>query len=269
MAEPASRLAVVYFNPCEQIGIRADWATGLVNAVLPDGQAQRAGVKDGWRFVKAENEPYIANEYDTYMPTKEKFCVTFMTRVGDVFENVGQNDHNRPQSYTAGTYEGALAMPSSLRMDYLATCLRECLRDTPTKWGAYVAELRASVPKNYPKAEVEEAIRLAPTETPLEMERLAARAASPATQEKTSVRTARIVTSNVDEAQDRPTPYWAQRCADCKGAAHDNYDCKAKAEAVEHLLVSGWPLGIEAGRLPSKFIRCAECTRTQRPEAFA
>ena len=75
-------------------------------------------------------------------------------------------------------------------------------------------------------------------------------------------------TRNEEEALEQPALYWAQRCMDCRGATHDNYDCNAKVEAVEKLLVSGWPLGIEAGRLPCNFVQCAECTHIQRPEAF-
>merc|ERR1712228_738137 len=49
---------VVVFEPGSDIGIDADWDSGVVEEVRPGGQAERAGVKTGWKFHLLEDTPY-------------------------------------------------------------------------------------------------------------------------------------------------------------------------------------------------------------------
>ncbi|CAK0903871.1 unnamed protein product, partial [Prorocentrum cordatum] len=46
----------VLFQP-GQIGVKADWGTGLVRAVPEGGQGAKLGVEPGWQLTEIDGEP--------------------------------------------------------------------------------------------------------------------------------------------------------------------------------------------------------------------
>ena len=64
------------------IGMNANWTTGEIIEILPDGQAELLGIKKGWRLHKLEGangcEPYTEARLDELIDGSETYLVTFI-----------------------------------------------------------------------------------------------------------------------------------------------------------------------------------------------
>merc|ERR1712232_702742 len=86
--EPAEELKPEEANPTEEedkvvvfepgkIALRGEWGSGTVTIVHPGGQAERAGVKKGWRILTLNDAPYSEAELDALIARNEGFRATF------------------------------------------------------------------------------------------------------------------------------------------------------------------------------------------------
>jgi hypothetical protein len=74
---PVEKLARLIFLP-GTLGLRADWAEGLVKEVVPGGQGEIAGVQVGWQFVQIDGQPYSTDLLDRRIEGSSQYVITFL-----------------------------------------------------------------------------------------------------------------------------------------------------------------------------------------------
>jgi len=77
IAESKEESKVVKFEPGDDVGILADWGSGLITNVQPDSQADRLGVKSGWTFSKVEQVQFSEQRFHELLAGSQSFFVTF------------------------------------------------------------------------------------------------------------------------------------------------------------------------------------------------
>jgi len=63
------------------IGIEANWTSGVVTSIVPGGQAERLGVKQSWQFYTLQeggiSEPYSQDRLNEFIAGRQCYCLTF------------------------------------------------------------------------------------------------------------------------------------------------------------------------------------------------
>merc|ERR1712226_1055109 len=71
-----TEVKVLTFKPGE-LGIKADWQTGLITNVEPGKQADRFGVKVGWAMCRLGDRQYTEERFDALLAGNQSYSVTF------------------------------------------------------------------------------------------------------------------------------------------------------------------------------------------------
>lgn len=65
-----------------QLGIGCeDWEVGYVTDCMPDTQAWSKGIQLGWKIIKLDGEPYVADELDKKLEGEENYTLGFLVPV--------------------------------------------------------------------------------------------------------------------------------------------------------------------------------------------
>merc|ERR1712232_302606 len=60
-----------------KLGLVANWETGVVTEVSPGEQADRHGIKAGWKIVKLDDSTYSESNLDALIAGSRTYSVTF------------------------------------------------------------------------------------------------------------------------------------------------------------------------------------------------
>jgi len=99
----APRSVSFKFEP-GRLGIKAVWATGEVEGVSKDAQADHLGIEQGWKITHVDNEPYSEDVLDAHTAGDVPYTLTFEVPAEP-------NDHHVAGSGYDNTAPPGLALP--------------------------------------------------------------------------------------------------------------------------------------------------------------
>merc|ERR1712072_1158206 len=74
-----------------RIGMEANWDSGVVTSIVPGGQAERSGVKEGWQFCTLHEggiaEPYSKDRLNEFIAGRQCYCLTFTKTTAPALED--------------------------------------------------------------------------------------------------------------------------------------------------------------------------------------
>ena len=95
------------------LGIKSkDWKVGVVSAVVKGSQAQKHGVKPGWKMVKVEHKSYKESILDSYIAKKRPFTITFY------FPNTSNLTEQKPPKPQAPTNKAKVSFVFKYLLTY-------------------------------------------------------------------------------------------------------------------------------------------------------
>lgn len=92
LRQASSSALGVTFRTRQKLGLRVHHETGVVTNVVPDSQADRAGVKTGWAIVKIDRLAYSQDELMARTTGNRDFVVTFECQ-GELAGTVADREH--------------------------------------------------------------------------------------------------------------------------------------------------------------------------------